>query len=399
MKTLVINCGSSSIKYQLFDMTDESVLAKGLLERLGSDQVALHHQTNDSELQPDCSAKNHRDALALILQCLVHPDYGVIENVDQIAAVGHRVVHGAERFTGAVCIDPEVIKAIDDCAQLAPLHNPPNLAGITAAKDALPSAVQVAVFDTAFHATLDPHAFVYALPYQWYKQYGIRRYGFHGTSHQYVAGRAAEMLDKPVEQINLITAHLGNGCSITAIRNGKSVDHSMGLTPAEGLVMGTRGGDMDPAIIFHLAANTDMNLEQINQAIQKQSGLLGISGLSNDMRDLNKAADDGHQNAKLALDIFVHRLRKYIGAYIAVLGQVHALVFTGGIGENSAAIRQQTLKNLQKLGLSLDPQANQNLTIGQECEISTADSDVKILVIPTNEELLIARQTLALARP
>ena len=398
MRILVINSGSSSIKYQLFDMTDESVLAKGLLERIGSDQVALHHQTKQTKLQPDCSAQNHQDGLALILHCLVHRDYGVIESVDEIFAVGHRVVHGAERFTGAVRIDPKVIKAIEDCVQLAPLHNPPNLAGITAAQAALGSAVQVAVFDTAFHASLAPHAFVYALPYQWYQQYGIRRYGFHGTSHQYVAGRTAQMLAKPLEQLNLITAHLGNGCSITAIRKGKSVDHSMGLTPAEGLVMGTRGGDMDPAIIFHLAANTDMNLEQINQALQHRSGLLGISGLSNDMRDIIKAADDGHQNAKLALDVFVHRLRKYIGAYMAVLGEVHALVFTGGIGENSATIRQQTLKNLQKLGLSLDAQANKDLAPGREGEISAADSDVKILVIPTNEELLIARQTLALAR-
>jgi len=398
MKILVINCGSSSIKYQLFDMADESVLAKGLLERLGTEQVSLCHQATGAVVQPSCSAKDHRAGLGLILASLVHRDYGVIERIEEIEAVGHRVVHGGEEFTGAVRIDGKVIKAIENCAQLAPLHNRPNLAGITAAQTALGLAVQVAVFDTAFHSTLKRAAFIYALPYEWYEQYGIRRYGFHGTSHQYVAERAAEILGRRLNELNLITAHLGNGCSITAIRRGKSVDHSMGLTPAEGLVMGTRGGDMDPAIVFHLAANSDMSLEQINEALQHRSGLLGISGLSNDMRDIVQAGADGQERARLALEIFVHRLKKYIGAYMALLGEVDGLVFTGGIGENSAVVRRKAVENLRKLGLRLDAQANEAVAQGQAKEISAADSDVKILVIPTNEELLIARQTLALAR-
>ncbi len=396
MKILTINCGSSSIKYQLFDMADESVLAKGLLERLGTEQVSLCHQAKGAVVQPSCSAEDHRDGLGLILASLVHRDYGVIERIEQIKAVGHRVVHGGEEFSGAVRIDPKVIRAIENCAQLAPLHNRPNLAGITAAQMALGSAVQVAVFDTAFHSTLKKVAFIYALPYEWYEQYGIRRYGFHGTSHQYVAASAAEMLGRPLNELNLITAHLGNGCSITAIRRGKSVDHSMGLTPAEGLVMGTRGGDMDPAIVFHLAANSDMSLEQINEALQHRSGLLGISGLSNDMRDIVQAGEDGQERARLALEIFVHRLKKYIGAYMALLGEVDGLVFTGGIGENSAVVRSKAVANLERFGLRLDGKANEAVAQGQAKEISAADSEVKILVIPTNEELLIARQTLAL---
>ena len=396
MRILVINCGSSSIKYQLFDMADESVLAKGLLERLGTEQVSLCHQAKGAVVQPSCSAKDHRAGLGLILASLVHRDYGVIERIEQIKAVGHRVVHGGEEFSRAVRIDRKVIKAIESCAQLAPLHNRPNLAGITAAQTALSSAVQVAVFDTAFHSTLKKAAFIYALPYEWYEQYGIRRYGFHGTSHQYVAASAAEMLGRPLNGLNLITAHLGNGCSITAIRRGKSVDHSMGLTPAEGLVMGTRGGDMDPAIVFHLAANSDMSLEQINEALQHRSGLLGISGLSNDMRDIVQAGADGQERARLALEIFVHRLKKYIGAYMALLGEADGLVFTGGIGENSAVVRRKAVENLRKFGLRLDAQANEAVAQGQAKEISAADSEVKILVIPTNEELLIARQTLAL---
>ena len=398
MTIFVINCGSSSIKYQLFDMRDESVLAKGLLDRLGTGQVTLRQEGKKGSAEAKCSAKNHADGLAVILENLVHRDYGVIESVEEIKTVGHRVVHGGERFSDAVQIDEEVVKAIDECAELAPLHNPPNLAGIRAAKAALPSAAQVAVFDTAFHSTLEPRAFVYALPYEWYKEYGIRRYGFHGTSHQYVAGRAAEMLGRELNELNLITAHLGNGCSITAIRAGQSVDHSMGLTPAEGLVMGTRGGDMDPAIIFHLAAKCEMSLEQINEALQHRSGLLGISGLSNDMRDIERASEEGNERARLGLKLFVYRLQKYIGAYAAVLGNVDAVIFTGGIGENSYRVRQMVLEDLDKLGLILDAEANRRVGPGEAGEVAKAESTVKILVIPTNEELLIARQSLAVAK-
>ena len=398
MKIFVINCGSSSIKYQLFDMAGESVLAKGLLERLGTDEVCLRHEGRQGPVQPGCSAKSHGQGLALIIDSLVHPVHGVIESVDEIQAVGHRVVHGGEKFSGSVRIDQEVVKAIEACAALAPLHNPPNLAGIAAAQAALPSAVQVAVFDTAFHSTLERRAFVYALPYEWYQKYGIRRYGFHGTSHQYVAERAAGMLGRKLDQLNLITAHLGNGCSITAIRGGRSVDHSMGLTPTEGLVMGTRCGDIDPGIIFHLASVADMSLDQINQALQNRSGLLGVSGLSNDMRDIVQATDKGEQQARLALEIFAYRLKKYIGAYTAVLAKVDALVFTGGIGENSVPVRQMVLQGLDGLGYIIDTQANDQTPPGQEVEISCPQSPAKILVVPTNEELLIARQTLATAR-
>ena len=395
MKIFVINCGSSSIKYQLFDMADESVLAKGLLERLGTDEVSLYQEGRGGAVEPRCSAKNHREGLRLILESLVHPEYGVIEGVEQIQAVGHRVVHGGEKFSGAVRIDEEVIRAIKDCAELAPLHNPPNLAGIEGAREMLGSAVQVAVFDTAFHSTLERRAFIYALPYEWYKKHGIRRYGFHGTSHQYVAEQAAGMLGRDLGELNLITAHLGNGCSITAIKGGRSVDHSMGLTPAEGLVMGTRGGDMDPAIIFHLAEKAGMALEQIKQAVQQGSGLLGISGLSNDMRDIVQAGERGHERAQLALQIFAYRLKKYIGAYVAALGRVDGLVFTGGIGENSAVVRRMAVEGLEVMGFQFDGQANEALEGGQPGTISSRHSPVKILVIPTNEELLIGRQCLA----
>ncbi len=373
-------------------MTDESVMAKGLLGRLGTDKVCLAHESNGRTVQPQCSARDHGQALALILQSLVHPDYGPIDSIDEIQAVGHRVVHGGEKFSGSVSISPEVIDAVETCAQLAPLHNPPNLVGIRATRTALPSAKQVVVFDTAFHSTLPPQAFIYALPYQWYEKHGIRRYGFHGTSHQYVAGRAARMIGQPLEKLNLITAHLGNGCSITAIRNGQSVDHSMGLTPMEGLVMGTRAGDIDPGIIFHLQAAAGLSHEQINQALQHDSGLLGISGLSNDMRDIVQAAEAGQGRAKLALEIFSYRLKKYVGSYTAVLGRVDALVFTGGIGENSAPVRQMVLQGLDSLGYVTDTQANLLAVGGREVEISSGPA--KILVVPTNEELLIARQTL-----
>ena len=396
MKIFVINCGSSSIKYQLFDMADESVLAKGLLERLGTEEVCLQHEGKGRKVKPTCSAKDHKTGLELIIKCLVDSEYGVIGSIDEIDAVGHRVVHGGEEFSGSVLIDEQVAGAIERCAQLAPLHNPPNLAGIAAAQASLSSAAQVAVFDTAFHSTLEKRAFVYALPYEWYKSYGIRRYGFHGTSHQYVAQRAAEILDKELGQLNLITAHMGNGCSITAIRKGKSTDTSMGLTPVEGLVMGTRGGDMDPAIIFHLEANTDMSLADIGRAMQKDSGLLGISGLSNDMRDIIEAYQQGNEQAKLAFEIFVYRLKKYIGSYMAALGHVDGLVFTGGIGENSTLVRQKALENMEAFGLELDTAVNEKTVKGKQGLISTADGKVKILVIPTNEELLIARQTLAM---
>ncbi len=397
MKILVINSGSSSIKYQLFDMANESVLAKGLLERLGTEQVCLGHQAGGAMVEPSCSAKDHAAGLGLILASLVHRDYGVIERIEEIDVVGHRVVHGGEEFSGAVRIDEKVTEAIERCVLLAPLHNRANLAGITAAQAALGSAMQVAVFDTAFHSTLERAAFIYALPYEWYERYGIRRYGFHGTSHQYVAQRAAQMLGGQLNELNLITAHLGNGCSITAIRSGKSVDQSMGLTPTEGLVMGTRGGDMDPGIISYLAANSDMSPEKIDKELQHGSGLLGISGLSNDMRDILRASEDGQERARLAVEIFVLRLKKYIGAYMALLGEVDGLVFTGGIGENSAVIRQKAVENLQRFGLRLDTRANEALPQGQASEISAVDSEVKILVIPTNEELLIARQSLALS--
>lgn len=396
MKVLVVNCGSSSIKYQLFDMPDAKVLAKGTVERIGEEQSRLLHTVNGQTRTLEVNAADHDQSMALILDTLVDANMGVIADISEIAAVGHRVVHGGEEFTGSMVIDNDVVASIQKFADLAPLHNPPNLVGIHAAQRALPRVPQIACFDTAFHASIPPTAYLYALPYELYEEYRVRRYGFHGTSHRYVARRAAAMMGKGKYDVNVITCHLGNGCSMTAVKQGKSVDTSMGLTPLEGLVMGTRSGDFDPAILFYLAGK-GYDVPALNKLCNKQSGLIGVSGLSNDMRTLSEAAEKGNQRAQLAIDIFCYRVKKYIGAYTAVLGTLDAVVFTGGIGENAANVRRGACSDLPQLGIHLDPQVNADVR-AREALISTPESPVNVFVIPTNEEAAIANDTYEIAQ-
>ena len=400
MKIMVINSGSSSIKYQIFDMRDRSVLAAGLLERIGEPECRLSHQTRPSTQAPSATVAkatavaDHEQGFRVINRVL--RDTGALNDMTELAGIGHRVVHGGERFTQPTLIDAAVIDTIRTLIPLAPLHNPANLTGIEVALAGAPGVPQVAVFDTAFHQTLPPHAFHYALPRALYADHAVRRYGFHGTSHYYVTKQAARLLNRPLETVSLISLHLGNGASATAVQNGCSVDTSMGLTPLEGLVMGTRCGDLDPAIIFYLARATGWPLESIDALLNKESGLKGLCG-ANDMREIVRLADDGDDRARLAIDIYVYRLRKYIGGYAAVLGRLDALVFTGGIGENAAGIRQDACRDLSALGIALDAARNQKRREGPR-EIQHPDSRVKILVVPTNEELEIADQTTLLLR-
>ena len=393
MKVLVINAGSSSIKYKLYLMPEARVLAKGIVDRIGEDASELKQQSGGSgrEFTKDVDITNHEEGMKLLLEALSQENNGPVSNISEIGAVGHRVVHGGEEFTGSVLIDEKVLSSIEKFADLAPLHNPPNLTGIKAAQHNLPAVPQVACFDTAFHATIPEVAYMYALPYELYQKYGIRRYGFHGTSHRHVARRAAQLMGVEKYDCNVITAHLGNGCSITAVKNGKSVDTSMGLTPLEGLVMGTRCGDIDPAIIFYLSDN-GYEVKSINKMFNKESGLLGISGQSNDMRNLAQLAENDDEKAALAIDIFAYRVKKYLGAYTAVLGKVDALVFTGGIGENSALVRSKICDDMPQIGFELDSDRNET-AIGKEALISTGQSRGKIYVIPTNEEAAIAADT------
>ncbi|MDC0936155.1 acetate kinase [Pirellulales bacterium] len=395
MKVLVINCGSSSIKYQLLTMPSSTVLAKGMVARIGEERSTMVHEVNGNKLQDELPIADHVVGMQHILHTLTQGDSQVVDDLDEIGAIGHRVVHGGEEFSGSVLITEVVREAIERFADLAPLHNPPNLIGIDAARSALPDKPHVACFDTAFHATIPPVAYTYALPWEIYEQYGVRRYGFHGTSHRFVACRAAAMLGLGKYAINCITCHLGNGCSMAAIREGRSVDTSMGLTPLSGLIMGTRTGDFDPAILFYLA-DKGYDLNALNTLCNKQSGLLGISGVSNHMRTVAEAAAEGNERAQLAIDIFAYRVKQYIGSYAAVLGKLDAVVFTGGIGENSAEVRAASCDNLDLLGLRIDPKLNQT-TAGHESEIQTSDSKVKVLVIATNEELAIAGDTYQIA--
>jgi acetate kinase len=395
MKVLVINAGSSSIKYQFFDMATERVIAKGLVERIGEPQGRVVQEVNGQKREHRLPIPNHGAAFQVIVRELMGGESPVIKSKDEIEAVGHRVVHGGEAFKASVRITEAVLKAIRACVPLAPLHNPPNLTGIEAAQTLLPDVPHVAVFDTAFHQEMPPTAFMYALPYELYEKDRIRRYGFHGTSHAYVSRRAAAMMNRPVEKFRCITCHLGNGCSMAAVLNGHSVDTSMGLTPLEGLVMGTRSGDIDPAITFHLASVKGMDLGEINAILNRESGLLGLSGLSNDMRSVTEAAAGGHERAKLALDVFGYRIKKYIGSYLAVLGGAEAIVFTGGIGENNGSMRATATAGLAELGVKID--AEKNAKAHGEADVSAADSRVKILVVPTNEELVIARDTAEIA--
>ncbi len=392
MKILVLNCGSSSIKYQLIQMDDESVLAKGIVERIGIDNSLLEHETlGGEEIIIKEEIPNHSTGIEMVIKTLLNNEYGVLNNMDEIEAIGHRVVHGGEKFATSTLITAEVIKEIEEVSDLAPLHNPHNLTGIKVCNKLMPGKLQVAVFDTAFHQTMPRKAFIYALPYRYYQKYGVRRYGFHGTSHLYVANRAAALMGKPIEELKIITCHLGNGASITAVDGGKSVDTSMGLTPLEGLVMGTRCGDIDPAIIPFIMNKENLSMEEIDNIMNKKSGLLGVSGISSDSRDVETAAGEGNQRARTALEIFDYRVTKYIGAYIAAMGGVDTIVFTAGIGENQSRTRANIINNLGYLNVYLNEKANE--VRRQEIEISTPESSVKIFVIPTNEELVIARDT------
>lgn len=390
-KILVVNCGSSSIKYELFEAESLTSVASGLLERIGSKPAVLKHEVGGSLTKGEVDVSNHRQGLELILEVLLKAEPRAIDSLDEIIAVGHRVVHGGDVFFESTLIDEKVLETLRKWAHFAPLHNPPNIAGIEAARSLLPGVPQVAVFDTAFHQTMPEVAYLYATPYELYEKLGIRRYGFHGTSHKYVAHKAAELLGEKIEKLRIVTCHLGNGCSITAVKNGRSVDTSMGFTPLEGLVMGTRSGDMDPSIVFYLMEN-GFSPRGVEELLNKRSGLLGISGVSNDIRDVEREAEAGNRRARLALEVFAYRAKKYIGAYAAVLNGVDVLVFTGGIGENDPLMRRMICDNMGFLGLKLDVKANEAV-VGKTGVISDENSQVKVLVIPTDEELAIAEET------
>ena len=392
MFVFVLNCGSSSFKYQLLDMSNEHRVAAGVVERIGmQDSVLYYEPASGDKIKEIADIADHQLAIKKVLDKLVDPVVGVIKSLKDIVAVGHRVVHGGEKFSSSVLIDDAVIAAIKDTIPLAPLHNPANITGIEASMSAMPGTPNVAVFDTAFHASMPAEAYIYALPYEWYEQHGVRRYGFHGTSHRFVSERAAELLGFAKDQFNCITCHMGNGSSFTAVKGGKSYDTSMGMTPLEGLVMGTRCGDVDAGIPNYLAAQANMSFADIDNAFNKKSGLFGISGLSSDMRDLQKAAKEGNARARLAIDVLLHRSAKYIGAYAVELGRVDAIVLTGGICENDVPFRAAIVERLGLLGIKLD--ATANVPRGVEVVISTPDSPIKVIVVPTNEELVIARDT------
>lgn len=394
MKALVINCGSSSLKYQLFDMNDESVLAKGLVERIGLPGSILIHRPGDAKVEIKEEIENHAKAISLVLAALTDKDHGVVKSLEEISCVGHRVVHGGEAFCGSVAITPAVMEALKENIELAPLHNPPNIMGIDACTELMPGVPQVGVFDTAFHQTMPAEAFIYALPYEYYEKYKVRRYGFHGTSHRFVTQRALDMLGNPNAKI--VTCHLGNGASLAAVKAGKCIDTSMGLTPLEGLAMGTRSGDIDPAIIEFIMNKENLTIAQMSNVLNKKSGVLGISGVSSDFRDIEGAAEEGNKRARLALDRFAYVVKKYIGSYVAAMDGVDAIVFTAGLGENSASMREKICSGLTFLGIEIDPAKNK--IRGEEIEISTANSKTKVLVIPTNEELMIARDTVEITK-
>ena len=396
MKVLVINCGSSSLKYQLIDSDSEQVLAKGLCERIGIDGRLTHRPAGKDKVEMEVPMPNHTEAVSLVLKALTDKDHGVIGSLSEISAVGHRIVHGGEKFNSATILNDEVIKEIEECNDLAPLHNPANLIGINACRELMPNVPMVGVFDTAFHQTMPRVAYLYGLPYEYYKKYHIRRYGFHGTSHSYVSKRAAEILGKKPEDLKTIVCHLGNGASICAVKNGKSVDTSMGFTPLEGLVMGTRSGDIDPAIIEYIARKENISLTDVIDVLNKKSGIQGLSQESSDFRDLHAAAAKGNVNAQIAIDVFSYHVVKYIGSYAAVMNGVDVIAFTAGIGENDPIIRANVMGYLNYLGTELDPVKND--CRGEERIISTDDSKVVAMVIPTNEELAIARETVALVK-
>jgi acetate kinase len=392
MKTLILNCGSSSIKYKLFDMASGNVLAQGGIERIGLPGTLLKlTAANGEKVTIEKEIPGHEAGIAFILSVLTDAVHGCIKTYGEIDAVGHRVVHGGEQFAASVLIDDEVIAKVTECAELAPLHNPANLEGIYAIRNILPGTPQVAVFDTAFHQTMPDYACIYGLPYEAYTNYGVRRYGFHGTSHRYVASRACRILNMPYEEQRIITAHIGNGGSITAIRHGKSIDTSMGLTPVEGLLMGTRCGDVDAGALAFLMNKEGLDAVGLSDLVNKRSGVFGVSGVSSDMRELEKACSENHPRAQLAMKMYIYRIKKYIGAYAAALGGVDVLVFTGGVGENQSSLRAEVCRHMEFMGLRLDE--TENSVRGQEVVISAPDSWVKVVVVPTDEEYMIASDT------
>lgn len=394
-KVLVINCGSSSLKYQLIDMETETVVAKGLAERIGIDGSRLKHQPAGKEaVVQEAPMPDHNKAVEMVLAALTDKEHGVIADMSEISAVGHRVVHGGEKFASSVVITEDVIKTMEECSELAPLHNPANLIGINACMQLMPGTPMVAVFDTAFHQTMPEKAYLYGIPYKYYKEYQVRRYGFHGTSHRYVSERVAAILNKPAEELKVIVCHLGNGASVCAVNGGKSVDTSMGLTPLEGLIMGTRSGDLDPAILQYIMHKDNLDIDQMLNVLNKQSGVLGVSEVSSDFREIEDGCASGNEGAIRANNAFVYRVAKYIGAYAAAMNGVDAIAFTAGLGENNAKVRKEICSYLEFLGVKIDDAKNN--TRGQETVITTEDSKVAALLVPTNEELMIARDTMAL---
>ncbi|MDR1978437.1 MAG: acetate kinase [Synergistaceae bacterium] len=392
MKVLVINCGSSSLKYQLFDMDGEKVLAKGLVERIGIEGARIKHtKTGMESVVVETPIPDHKAGIKLVLDALLDKKHGALSSLDELSAVGHRVVHAGEKFAASVRLDGKVMDALKECVPLAPLHNPANIMGIEAVSDALPRVPQVGVFDTAFHQTMPNTAFLYAVPYGYYEKYGVRRYGFHGTSHYYVAHRAAAILGQPIEKLKIVTCHLGNGSSITAVDGGRSVDTSMGFTPLAGVPMGTRCGDIDPALVAFIAETEQLSFKDIDFLLNKKSGMLGLSGVSSDLRDIEEAAERGESRSKLALQVLAYGIKKYIGAYAAAMGGIDAVVFTAGVGENSATIRAMACEGLGFMGIELDD--SRNAIRSKEGLISTDSAKVKVLVVPTDEELVIARDT------
>lgn len=396
MKILVINAGSSSIKYQLLDMQNESVLAKGLVEKIGLNDSVLTHKANGEKLVINQAIKDHSQGMELVLKALVDAKYGVIKDLSEIDAFGHRVLHGGEKYKTPVLVTEEVCEDIIKLTPLGPLHMPANLLGIRACQKVMPNTPNVALFDTAFHSTMPSYAYMYALPYEYYQNYGVRKYGFHGMSHQFIASEVERLEGK--KNLRVISCHIGNGASVCAIKDGKCVDTSMGLTPLQGLIMGTRSGDCDPAVVEFICKNAGQTVEEVNTILNKKSGLLGVSGISSDMRDVESAAEKGDERAQLVLDMYFYRIKQYIGSYAATLNGVDVIVFTAGCGENDDMMREKVMENLDYLGIEFDKEANKNFTRGEICLISKPTSKVKVYVIPTNEELVIARETAKLTK-
>lgn len=395
MKVLVINCGSSSLKYQVIDSESEKVLAKGLCERIGIDGRLVYQPAGSEKIITESDMPTHKEAVRMVLDALVDPKNGVLKSLDEIGAVGHRIVHGGEKFTESAVITDEMLAKVEECNELAPLHNPANIIGINACRELMPGVPMVGVFDTAFHQTMPQKAYMYAVPYECYEKYGVRRYGFHGTSHSFVSKRAAEVAGIDLNNSRIIVCHLGNGASVSAVHNGKSVDTSMGLSPLEGLVMGTRSGDIDPTAVEYIAKKEGLDFDGVMNLLNKKSGVLGISGVSSDFRDLLEAQDKGDKRAKLAVDMFVYRVAKYIGAYTAAMNGVDLIAFTAGVGENNGYVREEICRYLGFMGVKIDSRINDE-THGEDKRISTDDSNVLVYVIPTNEELAIARETVRL---